>query len=43
MLASEGYCVVAVDSRGSKHRGVKFEGYIRCKMVKKNVFLLTTP
>ncbi|XP_058055643.1 dipeptidyl peptidase 9 [Anopheles bellator] len=32
MLASQGYCVVCVDSRGSRHRGVEFESYIRCRM-----------
>lgn len=32
MLASQGYCVVCVDSRGSKHRGVEFENYIRGRM-----------
>lgn len=32
MLAAEGYCVVCVDSRGSRHRGVKFESYLRCRM-----------
>lgn len=33
LLASQGYCVVAIDSRGSHHRGVQFEGHIRGKMV----------
>jgi dipeptidyl-peptidase 9 len=32
MLASQGYCVVCIDSRGSRHRGVKFESHIRCRM-----------
>lgn len=32
MLAAQGYCVVCVDSRGSRHRGVRFESHIRCKM-----------
>ncbi|CAH1131561.1 unnamed protein product [Ceutorhynchus assimilis] len=32
MLAARGYCVVAIDSRGSQHRGIKFEGYIKGKM-----------
>jgi dipeptidyl-peptidase 9 len=32
MLASQGYCVVCVDSRGSRHRGVRFETHIRCRM-----------
>lgn len=33
MLAAQGYCVVAIDSRGSRHRGLEFEGHLRCKMV----------
>lgn len=32
MLAAQGYCVVCIDSRGSRHRGVKFEGYLRKRM-----------
>ncbi|KAF7284247.1 hypothetical protein GWI33_022397 [Rhynchophorus ferrugineus] len=32
MLAARGYCVVAIDSRGSFHRGIQFEGYIKGKM-----------
>ncbi|XP_055378183.1 dipeptidyl peptidase 8 [Condylostylus longicornis] len=32
MLAAQGYCVVCVDSRGSRHRGVKFESHLRCRM-----------
>lgn len=32
MLASQGYCVICVDSRGSRHRGVEFESHIRCRM-----------
>lgn len=32
MLAAQGYCVICIDSRGSRHRGVKFEGHIRCRM-----------
>lgn len=32
MLAAQGYCVVCVDSRGSRHRGVQFESHIRCRM-----------
>ncbi|XP_019758417.1 dipeptidyl peptidase 9 [Dendroctonus ponderosae] len=32
MLAARGYCVVAIDSRGSLHRGIQFEGYIKGKM-----------
>lgn len=32
MLAAQGYCVVCIDSRGSHHRGSKFEGFIRKRM-----------
>jgi len=32
MLASQGYCVICIDSRGSRHRGVKFESHIRNRM-----------
>ncbi|XP_030751892.1 dipeptidyl peptidase 9 [Sitophilus oryzae] len=32
MLAARGYCVVAIDSRGSFHRGIHFEGHIKGKM-----------
>lgn len=32
MLASRGYVVVAIDSRGSHHRGLQFEGYIKGRM-----------
>ncbi|OXA52726.1 dipeptidyl peptidase 9 isoform X2 [Folsomia candida] len=32
LLASQGYCVVSVDSRGSHHRGVQFESHIRRRM-----------
>lgn len=32
MLASQGYCVICIDSRGSKHRGVQFESHIRCRL-----------
>lgn len=32
MLAAQGYCVICIDSRGSHHRGVKFEGYLRKRM-----------
>lgn len=32
MLASQGYCVVYIDSCGSRHRGVKFESHIRHRM-----------
>ncbi|XP_065157715.1 dipeptidyl peptidase 9-like [Atheta coriaria] len=32
MLAARGYCVVAIDSRGSQHRGIEFESYLRGRM-----------
>ncbi|XP_065336278.1 dipeptidyl peptidase 9 [Cloeon dipterum] len=32
MLASRGYCVLAIDSRGSLHRGIKFESHIHFRM-----------
>lgn len=32
MLAAQGYCVICVDSRGSRHRGVSFESHLRGKM-----------
>ncbi|XP_047119036.1 dipeptidyl peptidase 9 [Schistocerca piceifrons] len=32
MLASQGYCVVAVDSRGSQHRGLLFESHLKGRM-----------
>lgn len=32
MLAARGYCVIAIDSRGSQHRGLTFESHLRCKM-----------
>jgi dipeptidyl-peptidase 9 len=32
LLVSQGYCVVSIDSRGSRHRGVTFESHIRGRM-----------
>ncbi|CAG2055064.1 unnamed protein product [Timema podura] len=32
MLAAQGYCVVAIDSRGSQHRGLNFESHLRGRM-----------
>uniref|UniRef100_A0A1B6C6F4 Peptidase S9 prolyl oligopeptidase catalytic domain-containing protein n=1 Tax=Clastoptera arizonana TaxID=38151 RepID=A0A1B6C6F4_9HEMI len=32
MLAAQGYAVVAIDSRGSHHRGVVFESYLKGRM-----------
>uniref|UniRef100_A0A8D9DS68 Dipeptidyl peptidase 9 n=2 Tax=Cacopsylla melanoneura TaxID=428564 RepID=A0A8D9DS68_9HEMI len=32
MLAAQGYCVVAIDSRGSQHRGMQFESHLRGRM-----------
>lgn len=42
MLAAQGYCVVAIDSRGSRHRGLAFEGHLRCKMVNTSFSFLKT-
>lgn len=36
-LAQLNYAVVAIDGRGSYHRGLKFEGHIKNKMV--NIFM----
>ncbi|XP_059490227.1 dipeptidyl peptidase 9-like [Neocloeon triangulifer] len=32
MLAARGYCVLAIDSRGSLHRGIKFESHLHHRM-----------
>lgn len=32
MLAAQGYCVICIDSRGSRHRGTQFEAHIRGRM-----------
>ena len=32
LLASEGYCVVSIDSRGSHNRGTAFEAHLRHRM-----------
>lgn len=32
MLAARGYCVVAIDSRGSLHRGLHFESHLKGRM-----------
>ncbi|XP_054260848.1 dipeptidyl peptidase 9 [Macrosteles quadrilineatus] len=32
MLAAQGYCVIAIDSRGSHHRGLKFESHLKGRM-----------
>lgn len=32
MLASQGYCVICIDSRGSRHRGVEFESHLRRRL-----------
>lgn len=32
MLAARGYCVVAIDSRGSQHRGLQFESHLKGRM-----------
>ncbi|CAL1268590.1 unnamed protein product [Larinioides sclopetarius] len=33
LLSSEGYVVVSIDCRGSRHRGVAFESHIKSRMV----------
>jgi len=33
-LATHGYTVVVIDGRGSCHRGLKYESYIKDKLVK---------
>lgn len=42
LLASQGYCVVAIDSRGSHHRGVQFESHIRRRMVNQIMINIST-
>ncbi|XP_018323379.1 dipeptidyl peptidase 9 isoform X2 [Agrilus planipennis] len=32
MLAARGYCVIAIDSRGSQHRGLIFESHLKGRM-----------
>ncbi|KAK9692879.1 Prolyl oligopeptidase family [Popillia japonica] len=32
MLAARGYCVVAIDSRGSQHRGLNWESHLKGRM-----------
>lgn len=32
MLAAQGYCVVCIDGRGSRHRGVEFESHLWRRM-----------
>ena len=32
MLAASGYCVVAIDSRGSQHRGIVWESHLKGRM-----------
>lgn len=32
MLAARGYCVIAIDSRGSQNRGLLFESHIKGRM-----------
>ncbi|CAG7837410.1 unnamed protein product [Allacma fusca] len=32
LLVSQGYCVIAIDSRGSHHRGLEFESHIRNRL-----------
>jgi len=33
MLASQGYVVIAIDSRGSRHRGLVFESHLKGRLV----------
>jgi len=33
MLASQGYVVIAIDSRGSRHRGLIFESHLKGRLV----------
>lgn len=33
MLASQGYVVIAIDSRGSRHRGLAFESHLKGRLV----------
>ena len=37
MLAAQGYCVVAIDSRGSQHRGLAFESHLKGRMVNREI------
>ena len=32
LLASQGYCVVSVDNRGSLHRGASWEAWLRGRL-----------
>lgn len=34
MLASQGYVVIAIDSRGSRHRGLAFESHLKGRLVR---------
>jgi hypothetical protein len=42
MLASRGYCVLAIDSRGSLHRGIKFESHLHHRMVGARIVFFNT-
>lgn len=33
LLATQGYIVIVIDCRGSRHRGVAFESHIKGRMV----------
>lgn len=39
MLASQGYVVIAIDSRGSRHRGLIFESHIKGRLVSVSNYL----
>jgi len=39
MLASQGYVVIAIDSRGSRHRGLIFESHLKGRLVSGLEFL----
>jgi dipeptidyl-peptidase 9 len=41
MLAAQGYCVIAIDSRGSHHRGLKFESHLKGRMVSHTTIAVT--
>ena len=38
LLASEGYCVVSIDSRGSHNRGTAFEAHLRHRMGQVSIY-----
>lgn len=38
MLASQGYVVIAIDSRGSRHRGLIFESHLKGRLVSNSLY-----